>query len=128
MSKSLKPRIRLHYELYIPVCLKQNIFCCYHVLKTYFRMFGFKNLCIYVKSVFLAAWKKPRRAFAQPPASALASTLTLKFFKSLYFLNHLMDLVHIWYNDRYRSKVSISNTLPWPTCHKGKKLGHKFKS
>ena len=22
----------------------------------------------------------------------------------LYFLNHLMDLVHIWYDDRYRSK------------------------
>ena len=35
----------------------------------------------------------------------------LKFFKSLYFLNHLMNLVHIWTNDRYRSKVYISNTF-----------------
>ena len=63
---------------------------------------------------------KSRRAYALPPASALAvalalasvSTFTLKFFKSSYFLNHLMELVHIWYNDRYRPKVSISNILP----------------
>ena len=61
-------------------------------------------------------------------ASASASTFTLKFFKSSYFLNHLMDLVHIWYNNRYRSKVSISNILPWPIGHKGKKLCHKVKS
>ena len=33
----------------------------------------------------------------------------LKFFKSSYFPNH-MDLVHIWYDDRYRSNVSFSNT------------------
>ena len=24
----------------------------------------------------------------------------------------MMDLVHVWYDDRYRSKVSFSNTLP----------------
>ena len=36
-----------------------------------------------------------------------------------------MDLVHIWHNDRYRSKVYISNILPWPMGHKGKKLGLK---
>ena len=39
-----------------------------------------------------------------------------------------MDLVHIWYNDRYRSKVSISNILPWRIGHKGQNLGHKVKS
>ena len=50
-------------------------------------------------------------------------TFTLKVFKSLYFLNHLMDLVHIWYNDRYRSKDYINNILPWPTGHNGQKLG-----
>ena len=49
-------------------------------------------------------------------------------FKSLYFLNHSMDLVRIWYNDRYRSEVYISNILPWPIGLKGKKLGHKVKS
>ena len=61
-------------------------------------------------------------------ALASASTFTLKFFKSSYFLNRLMDLVHIWYNDRHRSKVYIGNILPWPIGHKGKKLGHKVKS
>ena len=39
-----------------------------------------------------------------------------------------MDLVHIWYNDRYRSKVYVSYILPWPIGHKGQKLGHKVKS
>ena len=70
---------------------------------------------------FKLAWTKSRRANALPLASALASasTFTLKFFKSLYFLNHLMDSVHIWHNDRYRSKVYISNIVPWPIDHKG---------
>ena len=36
-----------------------------------------------------------------------------------------MHLVHIWYNDRFRSQVSISNILPWPIGLKGQKLGHK---
>ena len=36
-----------------------------------------------------------------------------------------MVLVFIWYNDRYRSKVSINSILPWPLGHKGKKLGYK---
>ena len=39
-----------------------------------------------------------------------------------------MDLVHIWFNDRYRSKVNISNILVWPIGHKGKKIGHTVKS
>ena len=39
-----------------------------------------------------------------------------------------MDLVHIWYNVKYRSKVSISNILLWPIVQKGQKLGHKVKS
>ena len=32
-----------------------------------------------------------------------------------------MGLVYIWYNNRYRSEVSISNILLWPIGHKGKK-------
>ena len=32
-------------------------------------------------------------------SSASASTFTLKFFKSLYFPNYLIYLVHIWYDD-----------------------------
>ena len=59
-----------------------------------------------------------------PPPSALAlasaSTFTLKFFKSLYFLNISMGLAHIWHNDRYTSKVYIHNILPWPIDHKVK--------
>ena len=31
-------------------------------------------------------------------------------FKSSYFPNRLTHLVHIWFDDRYRSKVSFSNT------------------
>ena len=34
----------------------------------------------------------------------------LKFFKSLKFPDHLIELVHIWYGDRYSSKVLFSNT------------------
>ena len=57
--------------------------------------------------------RSPGRAIALPLASesALASTSTLKFFKSLYFPDLFIDLVHIWYNDRYNSKVLFSNTL-----------------
>ena len=32
-----------------------------------------------------------------------------------------MDLVRIWFTDRYKSKVCISNILPWLIGHKGKK-------
>ena len=34
----------------------------------------------------------------------------LKLFKSLYFPDHLIDLVHILYDDRTSSKVLFSNT------------------
>ena len=37
-------------------------------------------------------------------------SIALKFLKSSYFPNHTMDLVHIWYIDRYRLKVSFSST------------------
>ena len=60
--------------------------------------------------------QSPGRAIALTPASALvlasASTFTLKFFKSLYFPDHSIDLVHIWYDDRYSSKVLFGNTQP----------------
>ena len=66
---------------------------------------------------FLARLDGPGRAIALPLASASewtsasASTFTLKFFKSIYFPDHLVDLVHIWYDDIYSSKVLFSNTL-----------------
>ena len=54
----------------------------------------------------------PGRAIALSPAlaSASASTFKLKFFKSLYFPDHLIDFVHIWYDDRYSFKVLFGNT------------------
>ena len=36
--------------------------------------------------------------------------LRKSFFKSLYFPDHLIVLVHICYDDRYSSKVLFSNT------------------
>ena len=45
-SESLKPRIWLQYKLDIPICLKQKMFLNYQVLTTYFRIFGFENLCV----------------------------------------------------------------------------------
>ena len=57
--------------------------------------------------LFSSPVQSPGRAFALPPASA--STFTLKIFKSLYFPDHLINLVHIWYDDRYNSKALFSN-------------------
>ena len=54
--------------------------------------------------------RSPGRAIALPLASASASTVMVKFFQSLYFPDHLIDLVHIWYDDRYSSEVLFSNT------------------
>ena len=36
----------------------------------------------------------------------------VKVFKTsyMYFPNHLIDFVYIWYFDRYRSKILFSNT------------------
>ena len=87
-----------------------------------------KKILILVKSsyIFSSPGRSPEELMFYPPA--LASTFTLNFFKSSYFLNHLMDLVHIWYNDRNRSKLSIRNIQPWHIGHKDQKLGHKVKS
>ena len=35
----------------------------------------------------------------------------VKVLKTLYFPDHLIDLVHIWYYDKYSSKVLFSSTL-----------------
>ena len=62
--------------------------------------------------IFSSPGQSPGRAIALPPVSA--STFTLKIFKNSYFPNYTMDFVHIWYDDRYSSKVLFSNTLPMP--------------
>ena len=78
------------------------------------------NYCSRQHYGFLARLDKVYRTFqsaiALPPvsasasASASASIFTLKSFKNLYFPDHLIGLVHIWYDDRYSSKVLFSNT------------------
>ena len=47
----------------------------------------------------------------------------IEVFKSLYFSNHLVDLDYIWYDNRCRSIVSLSDILPWPIGHIGSKPG-----
>ena len=41
-------------------------------------------------------------------------SFAVKFFKALYFPNHMMHLVYIWYDGRYRSEVFYSNNLNHP--------------
>ena len=62
--------------------------------------------------IFSLPGRSPGIAIALPPASASASAspFSLKFFTSLYFPDHLINLVPIWYDDRYSSKVLFSNT------------------
>ena len=69
---------------------------------------------VWPKKFFSSPGRSPGRAIALLPALALAmasaSTFTLKFFKTSYFPNCMMDLVHISCDVRCRSKVSFSNT------------------
>ena len=71
--------------------------------------------------IFSSPEQSSRRAIVLPPASALAfalalasaSTVLRKVFKTSLFPNPLMDLVYIWYDDRYWSKILFS-TIPTP--------------
>ena len=72
--------------------------------------------------LFSSHGRSPGRAVAPPLASA--STFTLKFIKSLYFPDHLIDLVHIWYADRYSSKVLFS--IPQSITSKSRSMIYKF--
>ena len=73
------------------------------------------------KLVFSSPEQSSRRAIVLPPASALALALVFAFafvlastnviFRTSLFPNPLMDLVYIWYNDRYWSKILFS-TIP----------------
>ena len=64
-----------------------------------------------------------RRAIVLPPVSASALALasvstnvksfTLKVFRTSLFPNLMMDLVHVWYDDGYWSKI-LQTTIPTP--------------
>ena len=38
----------------------------------------------------------------------------VKDFRTTLFPNPLMDLVHVWYDDRYWSKISLQGDIPTP--------------
>ena len=46
----------------------------------------------------------------------------VKVYKTSYFEDPLMDFIHIWHDDRYRSKVFIS-TIPIPGVTLGSRAG-----
>ena len=69
--------------------------------------------------------QSPGRAIAL--ASASVSTFTLKFFKSLYFPDHLIDLVYIWYDDRY--SPNFYSAIPQPITAKSRSgQGHRLRN
>ena len=45
--------------------------------------------------------------------SSQGQSFCIKVYKTSYFEDPLMDFIHIWHDDRYRSKVFIS-TIPTP--------------
>ena len=50
------------------------------------------------------------RHIPDPELKVKVTDLDVKVFKSSYFPNHTMDLLHILFDDRYRSNVLFSNT------------------
>ena len=50
------------------------------------------------------------RSFVFP---SQGQSFCVKFYKTSYFKDPLMDFIHIWHDGRYRSKVFI-NTIPTP--------------
>ena len=57
---------------------------------------------------FLVRLDEVQKSFCNTPStstSASASTFTLNFLNGLYFLNPLMGLVHIWYDNRFWSNI-----------------------
>ena len=72
---------------------------------------------IFISSPEQRSW----RAIVLPPASALVLALAstnrrpqmfyVKVFRTSLFPNSFMDLVYIWYDDRYWSKILFS-TIP----------------
>ena len=62
------------------------------------------------------------RSFVFP---SQGQSFCVKVYKTSYFEDPLMDLVHIWHGGRYRSKIFIS-TIPTPGWPWGQ--GHGLRS
>ena len=65
--------------------------------------------------------QRSRRAIVLPPALALASASTnvkvfVKVFKTSLFPNLTTDLIHLWYDDTYWSKI-LCSTIPTTLGH-----------
>ena len=59
-------------------------------------------ICLFVRTYV--------RSFVFP---SQGQSFCVKVYKTSYFEDPLMDLVHIWHDGRYRSKIFIS-TIPIP--------------
>ena len=60
-----------------------------------------------------------QRAIVLPPALAWASTnvkVFVKVFKTALFPNLITDLIHLWYDDTYWSKI-LRSTIPTTLGH-----------
>ena len=69
-------------------------------------------------AIFSSPEQRSRRAIVLPPASGLVLALALastnvKVFRTSLFPNPMMDLVHVWYDDGYWSKI-LHSTIPTP--------------
>ena len=70
-----------------------------------------------VKALFSSPEQRSRRAIVLPPA--LASTnvkVFLTVFKTSLFPNLITDLLHLWYDDTYWSKI-LHITIPTTIGH-----------
>ena len=73
-------------------------------------------LCNVVPVIFSWPEQRSGRAIILPPASALALASTnvkvfIKVFKTSLFPNLITDLIHLWYDDTYWSKI-LRSTIP----------------
>ena len=79
------------------------------------------------ESIFSSPEQRSGRAIVLPPASALALALAsasastnvevfIKVFKTSLFPNLITDLIHLWYDDTYWSKI-LRSTIPTTLGH-----------
>ena len=73
----------------------------------------------FVHSFICTFVRKFVRSFVFP---SQGQSFCVKVYKTSYFENPLMDLVHIWHDGRYRSKIFIS-TIPTPGVALGSSHG-----
>ena len=83
---------------------------------------------MYIIIIFISSpEQRSRRAIVLPPASAAALALALasastnvkvsvKVFKTSLFPNLTTDLLHLWYDDTYWSKI-LCSTIPTTLVH-----------